>query len=100
MQTISRKGPALLREAKGEPLHRSGGKSSETIRQTLTVVREDIVRTLWRHEELIRLISNQNNTLESSKGSAIPFRVSSEAHEWRNDQRTVSTKSSVKMRFP
>ena len=32
--------------------------------------------------------------------SAIPFRVSSEAHERRNDWGTVSTMSSVKMRFP
>jgi len=31
--------------------------------------------------------------------SAIPFRVSSGAHEWCNDRRTVSRKSSVKMRF-
>ena len=59
---------------------------------------EDIVRTLWRHKERNRNVFA--NVKVVTKLSAIPFRVSSEAHERRNDWGTVSAASSVKMRFP
>jgi len=38
--------------------------------------------------------------MDSNKLSAIPFRVSSGAHERRNDWGTVSARSPMKMQFP
>ena len=78
-------------------------KISWTISATYCHSNMALVQTWWtRDQRQASDLSNERMKIESFLGvqkSEVPCRVSSDAHEWRNDWRTVSKTCSVKIQY-